>query len=48
MRTLAEINAKIRDRRAVVWTVEAVKEQVAASSVAAVAQQVDVVTTGTF
>jgi len=48
MRTLAEINAKIRDRRAVVWTVEAVKEQVATSSAAAVAQQVDVVTTGTF
>ncbi len=48
MPTIAEINAKIGDRQVRVLTVEAVKQQVAASSVAAVARQVDVVTAGTF
>jgi L-aspartate semialdehyde sulfurtransferase len=48
MRTLDEINEKIRQRRAVVWTVEEAKSQVAALGVKAAAAKVDVVTTGTF
>ncbi|NJK99585.1 MAG: hypothetical protein HC838_08180 [Spirulinaceae cyanobacterium RM2_2_10] len=48
MRSVAEINAKICDRRAIVLTAEAVKQRVAASGIAEVAKQVDVVTTGTF
>ncbi len=48
MRTLAEINDKIRHRRAVVWTVEELKVRVADVGVAKAAQLVDVVTTGTF
>ncbi len=48
MRTLAEINDKIRHKRAVVWTVEELKARVADVGVRKVAQTVDVVTTGTF
>lgn len=48
MRTIADINAKIQDRNAVVWTVDEVKRQVPELGVAEVARQVDVVTTGTF
>jgi uncharacterized protein (DUF39 family) len=48
MRTLAEINDKIRHKRAVVWTVEELKARVADVGVGKVAQTVDVVTTGTF
>ncbi|MBE9177010.1 homocysteine biosynthesis protein [Oculatella sp. LEGE 06141] len=48
MRTLAEINDKIQARKAVVWTVEEVKARVQESSVARVAKEVDVITTGTF
>lgn len=47
-RTIAEINDKIQHQKAVVWTVEEVKAKVAQSSVAEVAKQVDVITTGTF
>ncbi len=48
MRTLVEINAKIQDRAATVWTVDQVKARVGELGVAAIAKQVDVVTTGTF
>lgn len=48
MRTLAEINDKIRRRCAVVWTVEELKARVAEVGVTQTAKEVDVVTTGTF
>ncbi|WP_009631968.1 homocysteine biosynthesis protein [Synechocystis sp. PCC 7509] len=48
MRTIAEINDKINRCCAVVWTVEELKAKVAESSIAQVAKQVDVITTGTF
>ncbi|MFM7382427.1 MAG: homocysteine biosynthesis protein, partial [Microcystaceae cyanobacterium] len=48
MRTIAEINDKIRQKKAVVWTVEEVKAQVETQSIAQIAQQVDVVCTGSF
>ncbi|MEM9450523.1 MAG: homocysteine biosynthesis protein [Cyanobacteria bacterium P01_E01_bin.6] len=48
MRTIAEINDKILSRQATVLTVDEVKVRVEADGVKAVAQQVDVVTTGTF
>lgn len=48
MRTLAEINDKIRRRRAVVRTVEELKARVAEAGVAQTAKEVDVITTGTF
>jgi len=48
MRTVAEINDKIRRQEAVVVTVEELKARVAESTVSEVAQQVDVITTGTF
>lgn len=48
MRSLAEINEKIQEKRAVVLTVEELKARVAETSVTQVAKEVDVVTTGTF
>jgi uncharacterized protein (DUF39 family) len=48
MRTIAEINDKIKEKLAVVLTVEELKARVAETSVAEVAKEVDVVTTGTF
>jgi uncharacterized protein (DUF39 family) len=48
MRTLAEINDKIRSSRAVVWTVEETKARAAELGVAKAAKQVDVIVTGTF
>lgn len=48
MRTLAEINDKIRRRCAVVWTIEELKARVAEVGVTQTAKEVDVVTTGTF
>jgi uncharacterized protein (DUF39 family) len=48
MRTLAEINDKIRHRCAVVWTVEELKARVADIGVTQAAKEVDVITTGTF
>ncbi|MEB3231962.1 MAG: homocysteine biosynthesis protein [Leptolyngbyaceae bacterium] len=47
-RTIDDINAKISDQQAVVWTVEEVKAKVGELGVEAIAQQVDVITTGTF
>jgi len=48
MRTIAEINDKINNRKAVVLTVEELKARVAEVGVAQVAREVDVITTGTF
>ncbi|AFZ21719.1 homocysteine biosynthesis protein [Allocoleopsis franciscana] len=48
MRTLAEINDKIRRRCAVVCTIEELKARVAEAGVTQTAKDVDVVTTGTF
>lgn len=48
MRTIAEINAKIERQTVTVATVEEVKAQVAEVGIAQTAQNVDVVTTGTF
>lgn len=48
MRSIAEINQKIQQQRAVVWTVEELKARVQEMGVARVAQEVDVITTGTF
>jgi L-aspartate semialdehyde sulfurtransferase len=48
MRTIAEINDKIRLGKVVVWTVEELKARVAEVGVAQTAKEVDVVVTGTF
>lgn len=48
MRTIAEINEKIRSQSAVVWTVEETKARVAELGVTQAAKTVDVITTGTF
>lgn len=48
MRTLAEINDKISRQQAVVCTVEEIKARASTESIAQIARQVDVVTTGTF
>ncbi|HEY9838773.1 MAG TPA: homocysteine biosynthesis protein [Vampirovibrionales bacterium] len=48
MRTIAEINDKICQKKAVVWTVEELKARVLEKGIPAVAKEVDVVTTGTF
>ena len=48
MRTIAEINDKIKRGKVVAWTVEELKEQVAEIGVAQVFKKVDVVCTGTF
>jgi L-aspartate semialdehyde sulfurtransferase len=48
MRTIAEINTKILKGSVTVLTVEALKARVAAVGVAQAAEEVDVITTGTF
>ncbi|MCG6138403.1 MAG: homocysteine biosynthesis protein [Nostoc sp. LLA-1] len=48
MRTITEINQKISRQRAVVLTIEELKSRVAEVGVSKVAQEVDVITTGTF
>ncbi|MEO0539743.1 MAG: homocysteine biosynthesis protein [Cyanobacteria bacterium P01_A01_bin.105] len=48
MRTIADINQKIRDRTVTVWTAPEAQAQVAELGLAAAVKQVDVVTTGTF
>lgn len=48
MRTIAEINDKISQKKAVVWTVEELKARVREKGIPAVTKEVDVVTTGTF
>ncbi len=48
MRTIPEINEKILQQQAVVWTVEELKTRVAQSSIEQVFEEVDVICTGTF
>jgi L-aspartate semialdehyde sulfurtransferase len=48
MRTIPEINEKIQAQTAVVWTTEELKHRVAEVGVTQAAQEVDVITTGTF
>ncbi|MBD2137577.1 homocysteine biosynthesis protein [Anabaena sp. FACHB-1237] len=48
MRTIAEINEKISQNRAVVWTAEELKTRVSEIGVAKATKQVDIITTGTF
>ena len=48
MRTIAEINDKIRSSQATVWTVEELKAKVRELGTTQVFKQVDVITTGTF
>ncbi|WP_254174138.1 homocysteine biosynthesis protein [Planktothrix pseudagardhii] len=48
MKTIAEINDKILQNRAVVWTVEELKAKVTPDTIPQIAQEVDVITTGTF
>lgn len=48
MRSIAEINDKIQRQKAIVWTIEELKTKVQEIGVAKAAQQVDVITTGTF
>jgi L-aspartate semialdehyde sulfurtransferase len=48
MRTIAQINDKIRSARAVAWTVEELKARVSDLGVIQAFKQVDVITTGTF
>lgn len=48
MRTVAEINEKIRQGSVVVWTAEQVKANVATMGTAQIAEKVDVIVTGTF
>ena len=48
MRTIAEINQKIVDRQATVWTVEELKKQIKKIGSKKAYQTVDVISTGTF
>ncbi|MCW9682733.1 homocysteine biosynthesis protein [Dolichospermum planctonicum UHCC 0167] len=48
MRTIADINEKISQKRAIVWTAEELKARVAEVGVNKAAKEVDVITTGTF
>lgn len=48
MRTIDEINEKINNKKAVVWTIEELKSRVAENGISQTAKQVDIITTGTF
>lgn len=48
MRTITEINDRIINQSAIVWTVEELKARVAAVGVSQAAREVDVIVTGTF
>jgi uncharacterized protein (DUF39 family) len=48
MRTIGEINAKIQQQKAVVWTIEELKRKVKKLGISKTYQQVDVICTGTF
>jgi uncharacterized protein (DUF39 family) len=48
MRSIAEINDKLRTGKATVWTAEELKAKVAELGVSAAAKQVDAIATGTF
>ena len=48
MRTVPEINEKIRQEKATVWTITEAKERIAEVGIAQAAKTVDVITTGAF
>ena len=48
MRTIAEINDKISNKKAVVWTITELKARIIETSITEAAKEVDVITTGTF
>ncbi|NES03204.1 MAG: hypothetical protein F6K22_10285 [Okeania sp. SIO2F4] len=48
MRTIAEINDKISNKKAVVCTITELKARIAETSITQAAKEVDVITTGTF
>jgi L-aspartate semialdehyde sulfurtransferase len=48
MRTITDINDRIDNQSAIVWTVEELKARVADVGIAQAAQEVDVIVTGTF
>lgn len=48
MRTVAEINEKIQNQKAVVWTVEELKTKIQEIGITQAYKQVDVICTGTF
>ncbi|MGB3571015.1 MAG: homocysteine biosynthesis protein, partial [Phormidesmis sp.] len=48
MRTVADINDKIRQGKATAWTITEAKAKIAEMGVTQAAKAVDVVTTGTF
>jgi L-aspartate semialdehyde sulfurtransferase len=48
MKTIDEINDKISNKQAVVWTVDEVKSKVGELGIAKIAELVDVITTGSF
>ncbi len=48
MRTIAEINDKISNKKAVVCTITELKARIAETSITQTAKEVDVITTGTF
>ncbi len=48
MRTIDEINDKINQKKAVVWTIDEVKAKVEELGIEKIAKQVDVITTGSF
>ncbi|MGD1805806.1 homocysteine biosynthesis protein [Dapis sp. BLCC M126] len=48
MRTIAEINDKISNKKAVVCTITELKARIAETSITETAKEVDVITTGTF
>ena len=48
MRTIAEINHKISQKKAVVWTITELKARITETSITQAAKEVDVITTGAF
>src|SRR4028118_1881580 len=48
MRSIDEINDKISQGKATVWTIEELKTRVQETSITQAAKEVDVITTGTF
>ena len=48
MRTIAEINDKISNKKAVVWTITELKARIIETSITQAAKEVDIITTGTF
>lgn len=48
MRTVAEINEKIQNKKAVVWTADELKNKIQEIGITQAAKQIDVICTGTF